>query len=127
MKMICQNYLFSLWLISFLLIGSANCMSFLRDKKVRFGETFTLKRNETAMSKDGKLKVKLNGVGRTISESGEFVYVQLQVNLNTTKRKITFSKTGKKGAVTVGDYIIQLVSAESFGETYCKLKILRKI
>jgi len=123
--MINRIFLIYLCLILILLLGQANCAAFAQTKKVKFGETFTLKTNEAVETEDGKLKVQSKGAGRTISESGEFEYVELQVWFNKSEQRIEISERGA-GTKTVGDYVIELVDAESFGETNCQLKISRK-
>ena len=75
-----NNILIHLWLIWSLLGGQANCAVFSQnDGKVKFNEAFTLRPDERVRSDDGKLRVRLKGVGRTISEGGEVEYVELQV------------------------------------------------
>lgn len=62
-------HFFYQWIILMLLIGNASCSAFAQTREVRFDETFTLRPDETVKTKDGKLKVRLKGVGRTISEA----------------------------------------------------------
>src|SRR5688572_18636209 len=101
-----------LWLISILLIGQANCSAFAQTRKVKFGETFTLKLDETVETEDGKFKVQLKGVGRTISGSGEVEYAELRVWFNKLGQLITISER-KNASKIVGNYIVKLVNAES--------------
>lgn len=114
------------WLVLLLLFGQANCFVFAQTRKVKLGETFTLQTGETAETEGAKLKVRLSGVGREISESGEVEYVELQVRLNKSERLIVISERKNRAAV-VGNFIIKLVNAESFGEAHCRLKISRKV
>ena len=123
--MICKKFSVQWWLVLLLLIGQANCLVFAQTRKVKFEETFTLRRDETAETEDAKLKVRLSGIGREISESGEVEYVKLQVRLNKSERLITISERKNRTAI-VGNFIIKLVNAESFGETNGQLKISRK-
>ena len=113
------------WLVLLLLIGQANCLVFAQTRKVKFEETFTLRRDETAETENAKLKIRLSGIGREISESGEVEYVELQVRLSKSERLITIRERKNRTAV-IGNFIIKLVNAESFGETNCQLKISRK-
>lgn len=119
-----RNFLVYLSLLLILLTGHLNCALFAQAGKVKFGETFTLKPDEAAETEDGKLKVELKGVGRTISESGETEYVELKVWFNKSEQTIIISERGK-ASENVGDYIIKLVNAESFGKAHCQLKISR--
>lgn len=98
---------------------------FAQNKKVKLGETFILNPDETAETEDGKLKVRLKGVGRTISESGETEYAEFQVWLNKQEQNITISERGNSRK-TVGNFVIELINAESFGKTNCELKISHK-
>lgn len=92
--MINRFFLIYLCLILILLIGQANCAAFTQTKKVKFGKAFTLKTNEAVETEDGKLKVRSKGAGRTISESGEVEYVELQVWLNKSEQTIKISERG---------------------------------
>lgn len=83
--MISKNYLISLWFILTLLAGQANCALIAQNRKVKFNEIFTLQPDEIVETEDGKLKVRLKTVGRTISESGEVEYVELQVQWSNTQ------------------------------------------
>ena len=104
---------------------SANKM-FSQNKKVKFSEIFTLKPDETAETEDEKLKVKLKSVGRTISESGETEYAELEIRLNNSERKLQISERRKKNSVKAGNYIIKLINAESFGNVNCELQITHR-
>ena len=112
------------WFALSLLVAQANYSVFAQTKRVKLGETFTLHSGETAEAEVGKLTIRAS-VGRTISESGEVVFVKLRVRLNKSERLITISER-KNRTATVGNFIIKLVAAESFGKTYCRLKISRK-
>lgn len=120
----CKTFSIRWWLVLSLLVSQANYPVFAQTKRVKLGETFTLRSGETAETEDAKLTIRAS-VGRTISESGEVVFVKLQVRLNKSKRLITISER-KNRTATVGNFIIKLVAADSFGETNCQLKISRK-
>jgi len=112
------NFWIHLSLISVLFAGQMNCLAFSQNKKIKLGESFVLQTGETAETENGKLKISLKGVGRTISESGEVEYAELQIRLNKTEQTITISERGDAKKI-VGDYVIKLVNAESFGKTNC--------
>lgn len=115
-----------LWrLVLSLLVAQANYPVFAQTRQVKFDETFTLRPGETVETLNAKLKVRLSGVGRAISESGEVEYAELQVRFNKSERLITISER-KKRTATVGNFVIELVNAESFGKASCRLKISRK-
>lgn len=105
---------------------SANCWLLPQGVKVKFDRTFTLEPTDSVRTEDRKLKLELKEVGREISESGEVVYVELKVQTDNAEKLIKL-RFGKDAAHTVGNYIIKLISAESFGKkTYCQLQISRK-
>ncbi len=118
-------FLIHLWLALTLLVGQADCFMSAQNRKVKLDETFTLQPDELIETEDAKLKIRLKGVGRTISESGESEYVELQVRLNKSERLIVISERSN-GTETIGDYVIKLVNAESFGKAHCQLKISRR-
>lgn len=120
-----KNYLISLWLVLTLFAAHTNCLPFEQNRKIKLNETFTMKSGETVETGDGKLKVRLKGVGRTISESGEVEYIELQVWSSKSEQSITISER-TNGTKTVGNFVIKLVNAESFGKAHCQLKISRK-
>lgn len=121
----CENILINLWLVITLFAGQINCAMFMQSKMVKFDEAFVLQPKETAETEDGKLKVTLKGVGRTISESGETEYAELKILLNKQEQNITISERGNSKKA-VGRFTIELLNAESFGKTNCELKITRK-
>lgn len=94
-------------------------------RKVNLNENFRIQPGETVQAENGKLKIRLKGVGRTISESGETEYVELQIQLNKSEQIVVISERGNP-AKAVGSYVIKLINAESFGKTSCELKIFRK-
>lgn len=123
--MIRKNFSIYRWLVLLLLLVSqANYSVFAQNRKVKLGEIFTLYSGESAETEDAKLKILSASVGRTISEDGEAVFVKVRANLNKSERLLTFGR-GEQTAV-VGNFIIHIIDAESFGKTYCRLKISRK-
>ncbi len=125
--MVCKNFLIHLWLILTLIVGQANCFMLAQNRKVKFGETFTLQLDEMVETEDAKLKIRLKDVGREISASDEVEYVELQVRLNKSEQLIVIRER-TEGTKTVGDFVIELINAESFGDNhYCQLKISRKV
>lgn len=123
--MICRNFSVRWWLFLLLLISQLNCFSLAQTRKVKFDETFILRADETAETEDAELKIRLSGVGREISEGGEVEYVELTVRLNKSERQLTLNERKNRSSV-VGNFIIELINAESFGERNCRLKISRR-
>lgn len=112
-------------LILLCLAGQGNCFISAQNRKIKFRETFALQPDETAETEDAKLRVRLKGVGRTISEGGEVEYVELLVNWNKSERLIVISER-TKGTAVVGNYLIKLIDAESFGKAHCQMQISLK-
>lgn len=111
--------------ISGYLISNTDGYVSAQTRKVKLNETFILQTNETVQTEDGKLTIRLKGVGRTISESGETEYAEFQVWLNKKEQNITISESGDSKK-TVGNFVIELVNADSFGKKNCELKITRR-
>ena len=101
------------------------CSVFTQNRQVKFNEAFNLKPKETVKTEDKKLEITLKGVGRTISESGEAEYAELQIKVNNKTQELTINER-ENSTATVGNYIIKLINAESFGQTHCQLEISRK-
>ena len=120
-----RNFPIVLCLVLTLFAGQAVCLPFEQTGKIELNKIFTLQSGETVETKDGKLRVKLKSVGRTISESGETEYIELTVWVGKSERIITLDERGGASKI-VGNYFIKLINAESFGKTHCQLKILRK-
>ena len=113
-------------LLAGLLFGQANCSAFAqKTEKIKLNETFTLQTGEKVETEDARLKVQLKEVGRNISEGGEVEYVRLFVRTEKSARTITVSEK-ENSKIEIGDFIIELINAESFGKTNCELKISRK-
>ena len=123
--MTCEIFSVRWWLVLALFISQMYCSIFGQTGKVKFDEAFTLRSGETVETEDAKLSIRLKGVGRTISESGEVEYVELQVTLNKSERRINISESKNQTAV-IGNFIIKLINADSFGEANCELKVSRK-
>lgn len=120
-----RNLLIYLSLISVLLAGQMNSLAFIQNKKIKLDEVFILQPGETAEIENTKLKITLKSVGRTISESGEAEYAELKIWLNKSEQTLHISEKGNRKKV-IGDYVIELINAESFGKTNCELEISRK-
>lgn len=123
--MFCRNLLIYLSLISVCLAGQISSLAFVQNKKIKLAEPFILQTGETAETENTKLKITLISVGRTISESGEVEYVELKIRLNNSEQTLQISEKGNRKKV-VGDYVIKLINAESFGKTNCELEVSRK-
>lgn len=123
--MFCRNLLIYLSLISVCLVGQINSFAFIQNKKIKFDESFILQTGETAETENTKLKINLKSVGRTISQSGEVEYVELKIRLNNSEQFLQISEKGNRKKV-IGNYVIKLINAESFGKTNCELKVSRK-
>lgn len=124
-KMISKLVSFRLPVVLLLLIIQGGSFAFVQNGKIKFDEVFTLRKGETAETEDAQLKIRLLSVGRSIAESGEIEYVELQVETRRSERNIVISEKGNR-ARKVGIYTIELVDAESFGDTNCRLKVSRK-
>ncbi|HQU82484.1 MAG TPA: hypothetical protein PKY59_05140 [Pyrinomonadaceae bacterium] len=123
--MISKLFSFLLQFILMLLVIQTVSFAFVQNGKVKFDEVFTLRKGETAETEDAQLKIRLLSVGRSIAESGEIEYVELQVKTRRSERNIVISEKGNRER-KVGIYTIELVDAESFGDTNCRLKVSRK-
>ena len=108
-----------------LLFGQTNCSTVVRIRKIKLNETFTLQPGETVETEDSRLKVRLKEVGRSISESGEVEYVELQIRFEKSEQSLII-REGDSAAAIVGDFLFELINADSFGKTNCRLKISRK-
>ena len=108
-----------------LLFGQANCSTFAQTGKIKLNETFTMQPEETVETEDARLKVRLIEIGREIAESGEVEYVKLQVRFEKSEQSLTM-REGNPNAQAVGDFLIELIDADSFGKAGCQLKISRK-
>ena len=117
-------FLVQLFLILSLFAGQMDCSVFAQNRTVKFDESFKMRSKETVVSEDKQLKITLSGVKRKISESGEVEYVELEINLNKSSQTLIINERRNRSA-SVGKYIIELINAESFGETYCELRISR--
>lgn len=124
-KMISKLVSFRLPVVLLLFIIQGGSFTFAQSLKIKFNEVFTLRKGETAETKDSRLRIRLLSIGRSIAESGEVEYVELQVRTQRSERNIVISEKGNS-ARKVGIYTIELVNAESFGDTNCRLKVSRK-
>jgi len=124
-KMISKLVSFRLPVVLLLLIIQGGSFTFAQSLKVKFDEVFTLRKGETAETEDAQLNIRLLSVGRSIAESDEIEYVELQVKTRRSERNIVISEKGNRDR-KVGIYTIELVDAESFGNTNCRLKVSRK-
>ncbi len=115
-------------IILLILLGAffaqASCSAFAQNRKIKLNETFTLQPGEAAETEDARLKVQLKEVGREISESGEVEYVKLQIRFEKSEQSLVIREENSAAKV-VGDFLIELIDAESFGKTNCRLKISR--
>lgn len=123
--MFCRTFLIYLSIISVFLAGQINFLAFVQNKKINLGESFVLQTGETAEIENTKLKITLKSVGRTISEGGEVEYVELKIRLNKSEQTLQISEKGN-GKKVIGNYVIKLINAESFGKTNCELEVSRK-
>lgn len=123
--MISKLVSFRLPVVLLLFIIQGGSFTFAQSLKVKFDEVFMLRTGETAETKDSRLRIRLLSIGRSIAESGEVEYVELQVKTRRSERNIVISEKGNRER-KVGIYTIELVNAESFGDTNCRLKVSRK-
>lgn len=109
-----------------LLFAPITCLQSSQPLQIKFARPFILQTGEQAKTRDGKLRIRLKGVGRKISESGEAEYIELQIRLDSSEQFIKISERGNR-LRTIGKYAIELINAESFGRAHCELRISRRV
>ena len=102
-------------LVFVLLLVSCN----VRD--VSLDEVFTLQKEERVQVSGEALTIQLDGVGREWDDQGEYVNVSLIVKTAGEEKKLLLYLDDDW---QVGDYAIQLISANPFGDpTSCELLV----
>jgi len=94
-------------------------------REVAIGERFKLSRDEKASVKDTALTVQLKSVRRTwyVDGKGETVDADIIFTLDKKEQR-EWVGIGEK--VTIGDYVVELWGADSFGKTSCELIVTRR-
>ena len=94
-------------------------------KAAAINEQFKLSLDEKVYIKDTALVVQLKGVRRSwyVDGKSETAEADLIIALDDKERR-QWMDIGEK--VTVGDYVVELQSANPFGKTSCELSVTRR-
>ena len=97
----------------------------LDGREAAINEQFKLNRDEKVYLKDTELMVQLKSVRRTWYVDGKSETAEADVIIALDgKEQRQWMEIGEK--VTVGDYVVELQSANPFGKTSCELTVARR-
>lgn len=94
-------------------------------REVAIGERFKLSRDEKVTVKDTALTIELKSVRRSwhVDGKGETADADLAITLDGKEQR-QWVDIGEK--VAVGDYVVELWSADPFGKTSCQITVKRR-